>query len=173
MLDDIEFIPEPLLTEEGFINEACLNGLEKAINNMPKTYERLANDPEWSEKKDKWIFRDEIVGAFAKWACCQSPYACPDNLEIVCKYLDSCLKKEVDWETAGMTELSLVEINKLCWDILGDFQPFLDWNKSKKETDKIVFTSRYSGKRDPDYDFIDLDALLHNVCLDIRTKRRE
>ena len=71
-----------------------------------------------------------------------------------------------------MTELSLVEINKLCWDILGDFQPFLDWNKSKKGKEEILFTSRFS-KTDPDYDFIDLDALLCNVCLDIRTERRE
>jgi hypothetical protein len=75
---------------------------------------------------------------------------------------------------AGMVELSLVEINKMCWTILDGFEPFMKWNECKiGKTPDIGFTSRYDGKEDPDYDFIDLDALLHNVCLDIRQERRE
>ena len=53
-----------------------------------------------------------------------------------------------------MAELSLCEINKLCFDILyeQDVKEFDAWNEGE--------------------DFIDLDALLHNVCLDIRLERR-
>ena len=170
----IEMMSQPLFTEEGFINEAGMNELSSAINNMPKTYDRLANDDEWSIKKGQWIFRKYIVGSFAKWACRQSPYNCPDNLETTCKYLDACLKRYFDWGKIGMIELSLIEINKACWDILKDFKPFLDWNECKKgKTPGISFSSSFDGPTDPDYDFIDLDALLHNVCLDIRSERRE
>ena len=50
---------------------------------------------------------------------------------------------------------------------------FDNWNKAKKGNAEIVFTSRYS-QPDPDYDFIDLDALLCNVCISLRDDfRRE
>ena len=171
-LEDIEMLSQPLLTEEGFVNEACMNELGKAIKNMPKTYERLASNEEWTEKR--WTFKSDITGGLAKYAVSQSPYPCPDNLGKVINYLDACLEKEVDWGNHGMVELSLRDISKLLYDILYEqgFTYFDDWNKSKKGKVEIQFTSRYSGKPDPDYDFIDLDALLHNVCLDIREERR-
>ena len=163
LLDKVEMLTQPLLTEEGFINEACINELTAAIKNMPKTYKRLANDPEWNTPR--WIFKNEIVGAFAKWAIRQSPKEkpIPKGLEGICKYLDACLEKSVDWnqdwdsENIKMTKLSLCEINKLLFDILYEqnITDFDNWNKSAKEED-----------------FIDLHALLHNVCLDIRGERR-
>jgi len=168
---DIEILPEPLLTEEGFIDAAGMQGLENAINNSPKTYERLSGDDEWNTKH--WTFKKSIVGALAKWACRQSPYGCPDGLENVCKYLDACLSKTLEWKMGGMEELSLIDINKLCWDILGDCNIFLSWNKSEEGNNKnILFVNPMLGEVSPDYDFIDLDALLHNVCLDIRDERR-
>ena len=167
-------LSQPLLTEEGFLNQACINELNKALTNMPKTYNRLKDDIEWNSKK--WIFKDNITGAFAKWAIGQSPYACPDNLEKVVNYLDACLEREIDWDRNGMAELSLCDINKLLYDILYEqgIIYFDDWNKTKKDWRKTEFNSiREAKEKDPDYDFIDLDALLRNVCLDIRTERRE
>lgn len=169
---EIEMLSQPLLTEEGFVNEACINELNAFISKMPTPASRFADDPEWTVKR--WIFKKEITQALAKCAVRQSPYPCPQELEEVISYLDACLEKEIEWATAGMTELSLCDINKLLYDILYEqgFSAFDNWNKSKKGDVEIQIASRYSGRPDPDYDFIDLDALLMNVCLDIRMERR-
>lgn len=164
---------QPLLTEEGFINPACLNELESAIKNLPKTHERLSGETEWNAKH--WTFRSEITGYFAMWACRQSPYGVPDGLENVCKYLDACLRRQYEWSTGGMEELSLCEINKVLYDILYEqgVKEFDEWNRCKKgDTPEILYTSSFD-KVNPDYDFIDLDALLHNVCISIRDERRK
>ncbi|KKL03609.1 hypothetical protein LCGC14_2624400 [marine sediment metagenome] len=172
--DEMHFINEPFLTEEGFVNEACMNELGEAIRNMPKTYERLSHNLEWSEKR--WTFRKEITRSFAKWATSQSSYPCPEGLEKIIDYLDICLKKEVDWGEDEMAKLSLCEINKLLYDILYEqgLSVFDDWNVPKKEWRDTVFMCIGEAERaNPDYGYISLDALLHNVCLDIRTERRE
>jgi len=168
----IEMLSQPLLTEEGFLNEACMNELANAIKNLPKIHERTDRDAEWTTKR--WLFKKHITKGLAKSAVSQSPYSCPDNLEEVIKYLDACLEKEVDWDVSGMAELSLCDISKLLYDILYEqgFTYFDNWNKSKKGDVEIQFVSSHDGPRNPDYDFIDLDALLSNVCLDIRMERR-
>jgi len=172
IFDNIEMLSQPLFTEEGFINEACLNELNAAILNTPKNYERLDGDTEWTDKR--WTFKSHITRGLAKYAISQSPYSCPDNLTEVIRYLDACLEKEVEWDDYRMAELSLCDISKLLYNILYEqgFVYFDDWNKPKKGKAEIQFVSSYDGVRDPDYDFIDLDALLHNVCLDIRMERR-
>ena len=172
--DEMCFINEPFLTEEGFVNEACMNELGGAIRNMPKTYERLSHNPEWSEKR--WTLRKEITRSFAKWATSQSPYPCPEGLENIINYLDICLKKEVDWGEDEIAELSLCDINKMLYDILYEqgLSIFDNWNVSKKNWRETSFMCVGAAEReDPDYGYISLDALLHNVCLDIRTERRE
>jgi hypothetical protein len=171
--DKIEFISQPLLTSEGFVNEACLNELGKAINNMPPIYERCVDDKEWSTKR--WTFVSNITGSFAKYAVRQSPYGCPSGIENVVCYLDACLKKQVPWNGCGMAELSLCDIGKLLYDILYEkgVSIFDFWNVAKNgNKNDILFVDRYS-RTDPDNDFIDLDALLRNVCLDIRMERRQ
>ena len=171
-----ETISQPLLTNEGYLNPACMNELESAINNMPKTFDRLSGDSEWSNKKDQWTFKSDIIGAFSMWACRQSPYGVPDGLENVCKYLNAALESCGDgWKNCGMQECSLVEINKWLYEILYEqgVEQFDAWNKCKSgNTSDIQFSSRYDGVRNPDTDFIDLDALLHNVCITIRNERR-
>lgn len=174
-LDNIDvMIQEPLVTEDGFVNEACINELAAAFNNAPKTYERLKNDPEWSTKRV--IVKDDITSGLAKYAIHQSPYACPDNLEIVIRYLDACLDRAVDWDgpyDCPTAYLSLCDINKLLYEILYDdkFSYFVDWNVPRKNVPQNERPD--VGDKNPDHDFIDLDALLHNVCLDIRADRRE
>jgi hypothetical protein len=169
--DDIDFLSQPFLTEDGFVNEACMKELNEAIRNIPPTYVRLKNDSEWNSKRCTSI--KDIVGAFAKWAVQQSPFCCPDGLQNVLSYLYVCLKKDVGWDSFGYAELSLVDINHLLYDILMEkgISSFDSWNVPEKDW-------RKEGKDgfpqdNPDYDFIDLHALLHNVCLDIRLHRRE
>jgi len=177
--EKIDILTQPLLTEEGYLNEACMNELKCVINNFPKPHERNNNDEEWVEKN--WIFRKEIVSVFAMCAIRQSPYVWPDDLEKVVKYLDACLTKSVDWEIKesendALTQLSLSDISKLLYSILYEqnFQPFDKWNKSKIDIDQeISFVSICDVPKQADYDFMDLDALLNNVCITIRDKIRK
>lgn len=174
MSDEPEMLSQPLLTEEGALNPACMNELSAAIAGMGKTHERLADDSEWSEQQ--WVFPKDITGAFAMWACRQSPYGVPDGLESVCKYLHACLLKSVPWDVNEMAKLSLCEINKLLYEILYEqgVEAFNAWNRCRVgDTPEMAFSSRFDGPSDPDRDFIDLDALLHNVSLTIRDERRK
>jgi hypothetical protein len=175
--DKIEMLSQSLMTEDGYLNPACMYELESTINNMPKTYNRLANDSEWSIRKNKWTFKKDIVGAFAMWACRQSPYGVPDGLENVCKYLNAALESCGNgWKNSGMQECSLVDINKWLHEILYEqgVIEFDKWNECKMgNAPDINFVSVHDEKRNPDRDFIDLDALLHNVCLTIRDERRK
>ena len=172
--EEMQILSEPLLTSDGYLNPACMNELQATVAGMPKIFCRLKDDPEWATPK--WIFAHDIVGAFAQWACRQSPYGVPTGLENVCKYLHAALLHEFKWNTGGMEQLSLCQINKALYDILYDqgIVEFDDWNKCKcGATPDIQFTSAMDHKRNPDEDFIDLDALLHNVCITIRDERRK
>lgn len=171
--EEIKFgdvIDEPLLTDDGLLNPVAMAKLEAAIQAVPPTYERLAANGEWSIPNG--LFRDWIPAALAKWAIRQSPYHMPDGLVSVIGYLDACLKRAVPWNADDYAALSLCQINKLCHDILMDYKPFRLWNEPKRGKAQTQFVSAYDGPRDPDTDFIDLDALLHNVCLDIRNEWR-
>ena len=173
MEDKIDHIlSQPLTTEDGFLNPACMNELGATLANMPKTHERLNGDPEWEKKH--WIFVNYVTGYLAMWAIRQSPYTYPERLDEVIKYLDACLTLKANKEK--MMEVSLCEINKMLYEILYEqgVEAFDNWNKCKKgDTPDISFTSRYDGKKDPDYDFVDLDALLHNVCISLRNDFRK
>lgn len=171
---EIEILSQPLLDSEGRLNPACMNELEAAISGMGKTHERLSGEPEWSERKNQWTFPKEIVGAFAMWACQQSPYGVPDGLENVCKYLHAALQTATKWDTAGMAECSLCDINRWLHEILYEqgVKEFDAWNERKNKREGTGFCSAVD-QPSPDDDFIDLDALLHNVCLTIRNERRK
>ena len=157
-LDKIEMLNEPLMTEEGFINEACLNELEAAIKNMPESHKRLANNPEWS--RPCLTTEPRMLAALAQSAVrayCQPP----PGLETVLHYLKACLRRttftdDVDYGGLRMVNLSLCEINRLLWDALGGLKQFEDWN-----------TEEVMGK-----EWLDLSALLHQTCITIRNERR-
>ena len=175
---EIPILSESLTDADDNLNPACITELETILAGMGKTHNRLKNDPEWSNSKDHWTTREEIVGAFAQWACRQSPYGVPDGLETVCKYLYTSLESVADWKDCmgiGMVERSLCDINRWLYEILYEqgIKLFDAWNQCKVgKTPEISFSSRFDGPSDPDRDFIDLDALLYNVCITIRNERR-
>lgn len=159
--EEFEFIEEPFLTEDGILNEACLKELEHKIINLPPTYERLIHDSEWTTPSITHY--REITGAFAYWAVRQigssdegwAKPSFPPNLEKLVGYLDSCLKLE--FKEKSWVNLSLCEINKICHKILLDSNLFLEWN------DKKVIGENW----------LDLEALIHNITLTIRDERRK
>lgn len=153
-------IEQPMLTEEGFLNEACMNELAAAINNMPETWERLAHDPEWNEKQ--WIFTSSISGYLAN-AAVRIYGKCPPNLVQIVDYVGVCLHKEFKKREGIknaydiMCQLTLCEINKMLWDILGDLSLFQEWNIKEVMGDN----------------WLDLSAVLHYVCLNVRSEWRD
>lgn len=167
-----EIIEQPLFTEDGFVNEACLSELSEAIKNMPKTHDRLAGDEEWSRPQITH-FR-EITAALAYWAIRQipdeyrekgqltytptnkSPRHMP-NLEKVISFLHECIRPKFDEH--GYANLSLCDVSEMLHGILYEqgVSHFDEWNQ-----EEVV--GRF---------WLDLDALLHNVCLSIRQDRRE
>lgn len=165
-----EVIEEPLLTEEGFLNPVAMNQLEKAIEGVGPTYQRLAGDSEWNTPH--YLYPDYIVGSLAKWAVRQSPYHNPEGLEKVIGYLNACLKRDFQKAGRDLVEMSLCQINEYLHKNLMSLDVFLAWNNPKKGKVQIKFVSSDSEEGDPDCDFIDLDALLHNVCLDLRDEWR-
>lgn len=172
-LDGIPMLPEPMLTEEGFENPNFMPALEAALNAMPETYDRLANDPEWNTPR--WTNYREVVGALAQWAIrnthdeiCDGvvvdapPF--PPEFEKVLGYVSACLKPQFRKlntcdPLVGCAEVSLCDINRMLHEILTieEFAPFTAWN-----------TEEAMGKA-----WLDLSAVLHNVCLTIRMERRE
>ena len=160
-LDKIEMLNEPLTTEEDYLNEACIKELEGVIRSMPEAHERLAGRPEWSTP---WIVTDnDIVSNFAKCAVgiwCGCP---PDLVEVV-GYVQACLRRgpfkdEEEYTACGrpfrMKRMSLCEINKFLWDVLDGLPRFMAWNDADKHEN-----------------WVDLSALLRNVCIEIRNERR-
>jgi len=176
IFDDIEMIPEPMFTDEGFDNPNFMPALNAAIKNMPETYERLANDPEWNTPH--WTNYREVVCAMAQWSIrnisddgrdddlnvipLDSPPFPPD-FEKVLGYVSACLKKQfMKLNTCdplvGCAEVSLCDINRTLHEILTieEFAPFMAWNTKETMGDA----------------WLDLSALLHNVCVTIRDERR-
>lgn len=177
--NEIQWLSQPFLTDEGFVNPACMNELESAIASLPPDWIRLAGDPE--RITPQWLFVHNICGAFARAAVELSPYAHPPNLEGTLRYLRDGLgfkarrlpperKSTVDEE---LVLVSLNEVNKWLHDVLDDFAPFHAWNVPvNKSGGGIVFCDAISPRPDPDDDFIDLDALIMHVCNQLRDDRR-
>jgi len=153
--DDIPILSQPFLTEEGFINPACMAELEAAIRNTPPIHVRAANDAEWTTPRIT-TYR-EITGYLAQWAvrqideCDETPF--PPGLEKVIGYLTACIRPKFDQQ--GWAELSLCDISRMLHEILMEDKTFQSWNDAKV----------LKG-------WLDLDALIGNVCRSIRDERR-
>lgn len=159
-LPDIEMLNQPLLTDEGFLNEACMKEIAGWIANTPETHERLKDDPEWATPWGTTC--TEILEVFAHSSIGIFHGQIPPDFHAVFSFLRACLVRDYfpECTDAGLDfrwrEMSLCEINKAMWDILGELDAFRGWNDSEKLPDTWVDTS----------------ALLRNVCNVIRWNRR-
>jgi hypothetical protein len=116
-----------------------------------------------------------VAGWFAMWAVRQSPYGYPDKLDKVVHRLRrellhharSVPKANRLMKAAGMFTIDQNALEDLILSVLKPCREFQKWNQ-RKNGNKAPFgiSTRYDdpSKRDPDDDFIDLDALARNVA---------
>ena len=155
------------------------------MNEVPDALKKLTREdlffPKIEEQKRVYTTVSDVVATVALWSIQQSPYAVPDNLEIVCKTLDTKLKaleivkrtgSESNYTTYFTVEYgedSAVRcLQKILKSVLRTIPEYLAWNERKNGNQaQLQFVSRYDGKSDPDNDFIDLDALERNVAMSL------
>jgi hypothetical protein len=118
------------------------------------------------DDKTRWVVDEKmLLGHIAMWAIRQSPYLCPINLGGALSLLKSCI--DVDpfnlW-TKGVPSLKMAhftfyELEKYLSLEIKSNGYCADWNKPKISTGKVG-----NCNDNPDYDFIDLDALCRNIA---------
>ncbi len=102
--------------------------------------------------------RNAVLGQLAQCAVRQTPYLVPTDLGLAIE--------EMAYAISGFEEYfytscqSLHELIRRSFDECPAIQA---WNVPKKGNHQMVFVSRFETP-DPDYDFIDLDALARNVA---------
>lgn len=139
-------LKEPFLNSNGEVNTACIDEIIALLKNSPDIYEKFKNNIRWNRKHLLAI--KDITSSFAKWAVAQSPYTYPTDLEIVIKILEEDFKQEY---SSFYREISLNEVSQYLYTFLFKIPQVLEWNKTKIG----------------DYDYINIEALIRNVCNDI------
>ncbi len=110
-----------------------------------------------------------LCGFIAKYATEQSPYHCPDDLvEVIRSFWNNALGERMkdmpeSWPIIHATRENLKRVLETH---LFTQPQVLAWNNRKNGRDGHGFISRHDGPRNPDDDFIDLDALRMNVVRD-------
>lgn len=122
----------------------------------------LPRMPELWDKEDICVSHKSLAGALAHWAVTQSPYTVPENLgAAVEQFMEHWGGKDYLMMTSANLKTAIRRTIDQCPLIVA-------WNTPKKEgavnlATGTAFVSRYETIK-PDYDFVDLDALAHNVC---------
>lgn len=109
----------------------------------------------------------EVMGTVAMWAIRQSPYHCPENLEIVMERVSNSIEPEkfiFDTFFEIHPDYLYNWINKT----LKSIPEVISWNHSKKKRTLADLESK-----DPDFDFIDLDALVKNVYFTLKREEEK
>jgi hypothetical protein len=122
------------------------------------------------------VSRRQLVACLAYCGISQSPYTLPDNFVSVLLQFDLSLSKRwtTDEQRLGFMGFTRDSLADLLRSTLMAIPEFVDWNLSaaekaagvKVDDDRrspFIFTSRF---REPkvECDFIDLDALIRNIC---------
>jgi hypothetical protein len=121
----------------------------------------------WDDKKFLTTYR-VVLGTMANYAIQQSPYPIPDNLAAALREFDTIFKGTIleEMKDTGVIATSyqrLVADVRMCINMC---PLILAWNIPLKGGSSMAFVSRYT-RPDPDYDFVDLDALANNVAMSI------
>jgi len=111
--------------------------------------------------RTQYAFRKDFTGALAKCLVKQSPYAVPDNLEKI--LIDFHKRVPYDFDQNGMTLVNLATMTKTINNILESMPDVMALNKRKNGKEGWGYTSRFTGKPEPDNDFIDIMAVAQNI----------
>jgi hypothetical protein len=117
----------------------------------------------------------DLVALLAYWGIKQSPYTLPDDLVSVLQQFEEGL--DAQWDSnaiCGIMAFTRDSLGEIMRSALMMIPEFVDWNLSAAEKAKgvkvddetrkpFLFMSRY-GQPIPEHDFIDLDALIRNIC---------
>lgn len=122
----------------------------------------LPSMPALWDKGDVCVSHKSLAGALAHWAVFQSPYVVPENLgDAVAQFMGY-------WLHPDYARIASRDLKKAIKQTIEQCPLIVAWNSPKLEGAVspelgVAFISRYESIK-PDYDFIDLDALAHNVC---------
>ena len=119
----------------------------------------------------------QLRGQLACWVCRQHPFHSVEGVDEVGALIDAAAENE-GW--SGDSELRMKrftdcrEVEAWLRNAIWDHPQMAKWNTPRKDNGSdIAFVTRYS-KPNPDYDFIDLSALVRNVALEAwRESERE
>lgn len=113
-----------------------------------------------------WLSLSTIQGYIAMWAVRQSPYHCPDDLDVVIKTFRCRCQHWFDQH--DMAQFDRMGLLRLLQTFLMDIPEFEKWNERKNGNKApYQFISAHTPLPDPDDDFIDLGALAGNVVRDV------
>lgn len=128
---------------------------------MPKT--RTEGGVKANPLKPRWIYRheNELMRALAGWAVSQHPYHKPPGLFTACWDFVHTLAN-THRSSMRVIRLHTGTIRKHVSEFCRTNPIVRRWNKPKKGRHTMVFTSCYN-EVNPEFDFIDLDALAGNI----------
>lgn len=116
--------------------------------------------------KKRLVTHKAVIGELARWAIQQHPYGRPEGLfELGAKIAEAAQSWEIGQPSLKMREFESWQDFERWLDgiLLGD-PIMVAWNTPKSgHAQSIVASSRYWTPK-PEYDFIDLDALIRNVA---------
>jgi hypothetical protein len=124
--------------------------------------------PDIWDETDFMTSRKTVLGELACFAIRQSPYLIPLNLsQALNEFAHSDVWKSWDeyfWTNCKKLQESVFQAFREC--------PHIEaWNIPRKGKHETVFVSRH-GVPQPDYDFVDLDALARNVAAGITLQEK-
>lgn len=111
----------------------------------------------------------EVLGALAKFAVQQSPYFVPDQLESALTKFKEAFKLPYIYDTMQYGYFRTARaLEQRIDNAFQQVEEILKWNEPKIPSKKgsVLMVTRYSSVP-ADHDFIDLDALIRNMRLDI------
>lgn len=116
-----------------------------------------------------YVFKKDLLGSLAKWAIKQSPYLYPKDILIVLDKFDDHIDPYFTKENAGMCKFKLLELRDFIEANLKTIPEYLAWNEriNGRAGHGVVCILDDDFEKDPDDDFIDLDALVRNISHDI------
>lgn len=111
----------------------------------------------------------EVLGALAKSAVQQSPYFVPDQLETALTKFREAFKLPYVYDTMQYGYFRTARaLEQRIDNAIQQVEEILKWNEPKIPSKKgsVLMVTRYSSVP-ADHDFIDLDALIRNMRLDV------